>query len=100
MAVNEMCIRDRIYKEKPEISLKEMVEKMGKRGYIIIDENNQTNLQNPKKLRKFCEEIASGREGTVRFYRALERNGIRQTCLLYTSASDRNSVSELYRGYF
>ncbi|BFK07988.1 hypothetical protein F120042H4_09180 [Faecalimonas umbilicata] len=73
----------KIYKEKPEISLKEMVEKMGKRGYIIIDENNQTNLQNPKKLRKFCEEIASGREGTVRFYRALERNGIRQTDLTF-----------------
>ena len=85
LAEAETAAKDyqKIYKEKPEISLKEMVEKMGKRGYIIIDENNQTNLQNPKKLRKFCEEIASGREGTVRFYRALERNGIRQTDLTF-----------------
>ena len=44
LAEAETAAKDyqKIYKEKPEISLKEMVEKMGKRGYIIIDENNQT----------------------------------------------------------
>lgn len=81
----EAAVQDyqKIYKEKPEISLEEMVEKMGKRGYIIIDENNQTNLQNPEKLRKFCEEMENGRDGTIRFYRVLERNGIRQTDLAF-----------------
>ena len=72
-----------IYREKPDSSLKEMVEKMGKRGYIIIDENNQTNLQNPEKLRAFCGNLKDGSAGKVRFYRVLEENGIRQTDLSF-----------------
>ena len=43
LAEAETAAKDyqKIYKEKPEISLKEMVEKMGKRGYIIIDAINE-----------------------------------------------------------
>ena len=54
LAEAETAAKDyqRIYKEKPEISLKEMVEKMGKRGYIIIDENNQTNFAESEEAKK------------------------------------------------
>lgn len=55
-----------------------MVARLGEKGYTVIDQDSQINMENPRELEAFCEKVEEARQGNVMFLMALNNGGFVQ----------------------
>lgn len=52
-----------------------MVARLGEKGYTVIDQDSQINMENPRELEAFCEKVEEKRPGDLMFLMALNNGG-------------------------